>query len=265
MSVPDSDSFVTIDRLMTELEFAPVDEDTAIGELSELPAAFTVLGIEPLSGMFQFRINPDGADASPLGELLAPFAEDEVSFSIEEKYAWFSLYNLEELEFETLCHLVREVAARLQAGSYALPGGCLRCGAVTGVQLVVVEGSPTRVCSNCLEEAAQQRQQQEADLNRSSLSATIGLPFAGFLVAAVWAILWFVIDLLLGYWDVQVIIIDQFSILIMLLSAGGLGYLIGWPAGVVMRRSAAIQIAPYTTIAWFLLAAGLCGEIPIWR
>lgn len=250
-----------IDRVISELEFVPADEETAIGELSGLPVAFTILGLEPLAGMFQFRVDSDGTGSDRVAELLAAIPEEDVSYSLEEKQAWLSFYHLERFQLDELCTLVRNVAHRLREISFAMPPGCLRCGETSDAKLSLVEGQPTRVCSKCLTEAVQERTAKEADLNRSRLSATIGLPFTGALVSAAWAIVWTGIDLLLERWNVRVIWLDYFTIVLIIMLAGGLGWLIGWPTGRIMRRSAAIQVAPYSTIGWFVCITALCGEI----
>lgn len=250
-----------VERLMEALRFTDCDEETTMGELLGVPATCTVLGGDPLALLFQFRIHPDNSDPPAITELLAHIPKDEVSCSVEEKFLWLSLYRLDETHVDELVQLVSTIAERIQASSYQVLTGCLKCGTESSVQNVYVDGHPSRACKSCLAEAADEQRVLSEELNRPSVLATIGLPLTAALMAFGWAILWTFIDLTLERWQIQVIEINVFTILLIIGLELGLGWILGWHAGKFMRRSAAIQRSPKIKIGWFLLVTCVCGEI----
>lgn len=188
-------------------------------------------------------------------------SEEDAALSIEDGSAWLSVYNVSKLDNSAIHLLLEQTANTIQSTDLAVPSGCLRCGGADNSELMYVEGRPTRLCSICLDDAAQERHEVESDLNRASLGATPGLPGAGIFVVAGWATFWTVLDLVLEHFRVQFIEINAFTFLVLSVILGSVGSALGWPTGATLRRSIAIRKAPRAMSVFFIGAAAIGGEI----
>lgn len=248
-------------RLIAELGFVVAGQDIALGQPAGIPTTMTVLGDSPLAVMFRFRVNPQGTQTPTFAELLQSVPDDRASFSVEEGYAFLTLFDSSGLTSSSLGLLVKHIAETLAATDLAAGPGCLRCGTLDEAELLLIEGRPTRLCAGCLDEARRERQEAEAELNRASVAATIGLPAAGGFVAIGWVILWTAIDMILEWLQVKVIEFNRLSEIFFLALVGGVGYGLGWPLGAALRQSIAIRRAPVMMSLILIVAAAIAGEI----
>lgn len=248
-------------ELIGELGFVVADQNKALGQPAGIPTTLTVLNAAPLALMFRFRVHPDGSEIQPLVDLLKSVPDDRASISLEDGFVFLTLYDLSGLTNSSLRLLMERIAEALAATDLAVGPGCLRCGGFENAQLMLVEGRPTRLCLECLSEAAREKQEVESQLNRGSVTATLGLPAVCGFVAAGWIILWTVIDLILETLHIKVIEINELTGLVFMGLLGGVGYALGRPMGNALRQSIAIRRAPVVMSLVVIVAAGICGEI----
>lgn len=247
--------------LIDELGFAAVEPHKAMGAPKGIPTTVTVLGDDPLALMFGFRIRPDGHEMQPVVDLLRDVKDDRATISFEDGVAWVTLYDLSGFSNTAIRLLVESFADTIAQTDLALQPGCVRCGGVADAQLMYIDGRATRVCPSCVTEAAREQEELEARLNRPSVAATVGLPAVVAFVACGWALLWTLIDLGLEKLRIDVIEINKFSLLLILLLIGGTGYALGHPLGFALRQSIAIRRAPKTMSIVVVIAALFGGEI----
>ncbi|MBS0265184.1 MAG: hypothetical protein JSS02_24845 [Planctomycetes bacterium] len=248
-------------QLLTDLGFAVADQERAIGAPAGIPTTLKVLGIAPLSLMFRFKVHPEGNEAQPVRELLQHVPDERASFSLEDGFAFLTLYDASQMSNSDLRLLLDQVADRIASSNLALPPGCLQCGEVGQEQLLLVEGWPTRVCLPCLEHACRQKQEWESQLNRPTVAATLGLPAMCGLVTVGWIVFWLVMGVLVEKFEIKVVEINEFSALILLALFAGVGFVCGRPLGAAIRESILICRAPVIGSLVLIVAAALVGEI----
>ncbi len=259
-------------ELVADLEFTPVDERTAVGEFQALPAAISVLGLDPPAFMFQIRLNPVDDEAAARQDEIEPLVSDShVSMSIENDCAYLSVYDASEFETDELRMILDRMAESLLSSGQARKSVCLRCGQAELAELMYVEGRPTRLCTACLEAAAEQREQEEAALNATSGKALLALPLFAAVATGVWGVFWLMIDLALDYWQMDVIEINRLTMLLILGLLGAVGWLAGWPLGRVLRRTVFGRKLPRLTgtlMAGLLIVVGevlYVGLLVLWH
>jgi hypothetical protein len=217
--------------LVSELGFTPVNEGKALGAVAGIPTTISLLSDEPLGVLFAFRVHPDGRDTGRIVELLRDAPPDQASLSFDDGCASLTLYDRVGLTNESIRWLVEQVADAIGASDLALGPGCLRCGKTDGAELMCAEGRPTRLCPGCLNAAIDERQKTESELNRPSVLALLGLPGACVGMAAGWAGVWTLLDIVLQKLGVKVIEINRFTLLVILGLLAGIGLALGWPLG----------------------------------
>src|SRR5262249_15462218 len=79
--------------------------------------------------------------------------------------------------------------------------------------------------------------------------------------AAAWAGWWTLLDIVLHKLNVAVIEINKFTLLVILGMLAGVGYALGQPLGNVLRRTGALNRAPWLLSLLFVVVAGIAGEI----
>lgn len=250
-----------IEDCLDQLNFAQVDRETVMGELNAVPTSLSLLTADPPAVLFQFRVNEAGTQTQPLFELLEGVPEDKVSLTIEEGTVWLSLYDVSSLSGSAIKQIAQQMAAVIQSNDLALTDGCLRCGDTQQAALMYVEGCPTRICEQCLQDAAAERQDVASELNRPTLGATLALPGAAIYVAAAWAIFWFCTDLFLESLDDQVLHLNIITLPIVLVALFAIVWAIGWWSGKTLRRSFTVQKAPRSMAVLFIVAATIAGEL----
>ena len=250
-----------IETLLKDLPLTAVADNKGVLEFEGLPAAVTVLGADPPSLMWQFRINPDGQETEPLLDLFADIPNEFARVSIERGFAWVSLYNLTGVDSEAHQTLLKEVAGAINATDLALSPGCLKCGDLDNARLAYVEGRPTRICNSCVENAFAEKTERDLQLSQGTVSSTLNLPGTVLAAAAVWAILWSLIDVLLGWFRIQVVEINEFTSILLLAMVGLPGYGLGRPLGLVLRRSLVVSGAPALMTALLVSLVVVLGEI----
>ena len=246
--------------LVDALGFTSLDALRSVGEPNGVPTSMLVAVAHPLALLLRFRIDPLGTTAI-FDEWRSTLPPDQCTFSIEGDSAWLSLKNAETLPHEAVVSLVAFVSERLSTSDLAVPPGCLRCGEVETARVTDVDGLPTRICPTCLSQAAREKQEAEAALNRGSVAATFGLPAVFGYVAFGWAAVWFAIGLTLERHQIRVVPGDEFTFLIIVLIAGGVGWVLGWPLGKGVRQSLGLRRAPWAICPFLIAGAVFCGEV----
>ncbi len=250
-----------LNDLLGGIDFEWVDDNTAIGEFHGLPAAVSVLGTDPPAFAFQIRLNP-GKDATAEEDVEMPSLSDsDISMSIENGSAWLTVYDLRPFESDDIQDGLETLAQSVLSSGLAREVVCLRCDRQGSAELMFVGGRPTRLCSQCLEDATREKDDQESELNASSFRATAGLPVLALVAACVWALFWLLVDILLDYRSIQVFEIHYFSMALILAILGAVGWIVGWPLGVTVRKSVAAQKTPRTSSILLVGTLSIVGEI----
>jgi hypothetical protein len=247
--------------LVADLGFTVVEHDTAIGQISGVPASLSVLSGDPLAIMVRLRLHSDAGEPDIIRRIFEDVPPEAAVVTFEQSCASLSLYDLDELPNEAVRLLLERVADAIAANQLGAPAGCLRCGVAEGSQLMYLEDRPTRLCSACLDGARLEKQHIELDLNRATIGGFFGLPAVFASVAAAWALLWTAIDWLLEFFRIRVIWIDKFTGTLILLSAFGVGRLLGGPLGAALKRSGVVRLSPAFLSLVFVVGAAVCGEI----
>jgi hypothetical protein len=247
--------------LIRELQFSVAGPDSAVGEVRGVPASLTLLGDDPPAVMFGFRVRPDLESTQRFTPLVADIPPEQVSLSAEDSCVWLSLYDLNTLPDGAVRALPEQVATEIQSGGLSLPAGCLRCGAETGAVPLLAMGQPTRLCAACQSEMAEAQSVAEEELNRPTLSATLGVPGAAVYVMLGWTVYWTLLDYLLDWWGVKVIEINHFTALFGIFLFVCVGYALGWPLGATLRHSIGLRRIPWIASSLVTLGAVVLGEI----
>lgn len=250
-----------VDELVSRMGFVPAGENKAIGEVSEIPSTLTIIGVDPLAILWRLRVEPEAENTAPLLELFHETPDEVASISVEDGSVWVSQYDLSEVNHDSLCEMLSNIAALIHSCDLALPAGCFRCEGVETLNLLLVDNCPTRLCDECLREADEERQRIEAEINSASWTRTLQLPGVITIVAAAWAIFWFGVDALLQFLNVQFLDVNSFTILFLLGIPLAVGVAIGWPLGATLRRSAAIRRAPIVLGILLAVISIVLGEV----
>jgi len=249
-------------NLANELGFDPVNDETLVGDFHGMPAAFTVLSLDPPGFMFQIRLNPvSGITLPEVIENEESSFDTDVVISIHNKCVWVSYYDIQPLETADIRSMLDQLAQSILASRYAQVGICLRCSKRETADLLFVEGRPTRVCDQCLVEAEEEQEHREAKLNESSISAVLTLPFIGVASATLWALFWFSVDLILDYFNIKVLEINYVSMAMILGLFWVIGWAIGSPLGAILRRTPIVRRAPRAMGAMLTVGLVVVGEI----
>lgn len=247
--------------LIDELEFSVAGPDSAVGEVRGVPTSLTLLGDNPPAVMFGFRVRQDAGGAERFMPLVGGLPAEKVSLTAEDGCVWLSLYDLNVLPDGAVRALPEQVAEKIQADGLAQPAGCLRCGAASGAVPLLATGQPTRLCGVCQSELTEAQTAAEEELNRPTLSATLGVPGAAVYVMLGWTAYWTLLDFLLDWWGVKVIEINQFTALFGILLFACVGYALGWPLGATLRHSIGLRRIPWIAGPLVTLGAAIVGEI----
>jgi hypothetical protein len=247
--------------LIRELEFSVAGPDSAVGEVQGLPTSLTLLGDDPPAVIFGFRVRPDASVTEPLAALVQQLPPELATLSVENGCVWLSLYNLNALPDGVVRALPEQIGAVVQSAGMALPAGCLRCGSPTESAPLLAGGQPTRLCAACQSELVQDQAAAEEELNRPTLSATLGVPGATVYVALGWIVVWTVVDFVLDWWGVKVIEINHFTALFGIGLFVCAGYALGWPLGATIRHSIGLRRVPWIATPLLTLGAVIVGEI----
>jgi hypothetical protein len=254
-------SAVTWPSVVQELGLAVVPTGQATGVISGLAATVTPLTDDPPSLMGQFRLRVDEdrlAAARPLFEGLSSPALD-VSLSNGE--ARLGFIQLAGQSPQSIRSTLEEFAQALIATGLATPDACVRCGTAAEVQPVFHQGETSLVCGPCLVAATADWHARQTVLDRGSWSAFVGLPAAFTFAAAGWAGFWTLVDLVIGWFHVQVIDVNKFTIFVGLLLVGVVGAALGMPLGGLLRRSGAVRRAPEWLSGLMVVGAAIVGEL----
>jgi len=256
-----SNSLDRLAQLLEQLQFTIAGDDRAVGTIRDLPTTLIAIGTDPPTFLFHFRANPAGVSSPPPLNLPPDLPPNALEVAHADGTAWLTLHNALLYDNDQIVQFVNAVGSALQETPLAVGPGCLRCNSSAPIDLMLVEGRATRVCEPCLAAAEQERQESEAQLNRTSLRATLAVPGTALIAAAAWALFWTVLDLFLDWLRITVVPLDNVTIplLVIFFAAAGAG--MGWPAGNTLRRSIGARSAPRVVSIVFVITVALAGEV----
>lgn len=251
----------TINDLLARLELEMLDADTAVGSLGDTLVTMTVLSVEPLSLLFAFTVNQESSDSVIRPESVAELSPEACRISVENGRCWLSLYEVTTLSDEQIAGLVSDVHDGLREAKLTVGPGCLHCGRLDSVQVLRIEGSTTRICQSCLDQAFTEKSEREAQQNKTSVSALLGMPAAILICAGCWALFWFAVDFVLDWSGIQMIELNQFTYMLLIALFAGTGAAVGMPLGKSLRKSGVTKIAPIPLTSVIVVGALVAGEI----
>lgn len=247
--------------LIREHDFQADEEGAAWGEVGGIPASLALLDQDPPAVMLGFRVPRDTDPTAHIAPLVQPFPSDLFSLSADDGCLWLSLYDVDALPPNSLTELPRRIVDALKSANLAVAPGCQRCGNLQGAVNHLIEQRPTRMCPDCTAAIVDDKLAAEEELNRATLSSTLGLPGAMFYVVFGWIAFWTVVDLILEYFTVDKIEINKLTFLVGFAVCAGVGYALGWPLGATMRRSVGLRKFPRLSSGMITLATVVVGEI----
>jgi len=235
---------IMLNEIVGLLNLAVGDADKACGDIRGSPVTMTVLGAEPPALLFGFKIQrPHPADI-PLPWEIKPLIEKKIAeVSLENGTAWLSLDNLSGESSESVEGLVTGFAEAIAIANLRLPPGCLQCGSDSGLAVVYGNGQCTRLCAGCREQVVEDTIQRQAALDRPSFVFMLALPLLCLYVSLGWTILWWLVYVCMQANNANVILIDRFSLLLIGALLCGIGAGLGYPIGIILRRSGAASRA----------------------
>jgi hypothetical protein len=248
-------------QLIDDLNFDVVDAEHAVGQIDQVPVSLAVLSVHPPGLLFGFRINPETTNTAPILQMFDESSKEFASTSIDGGIAWLSLYNLLGATSAAVESLLTQMIQVIDSSGLRLPAVCQSCGTAENANVVLVQSRPTRVCANCLAQKIEQNQQLQAKLDRGNLATTLSLPGVCGFVAVGWAAFWIAIDLLMAFFQVNAIWLNEFTTLLILGLAAIVGYLLGRPMGLTLRRSRFVKRAPILMSVALVAVACIAGEI----
>ncbi len=189
------------------------DEDSAFGELLEIPTALMVLSINPLSLMIAYQIaTPQPSNFQIPLEIAALVNAKRASVVLEGGYAWLSLYNLRGKSVEEIQSLFEQFGSALKEQKIVIGPGCAHCGTLEWAELIYSAGKCVRILRTLqtalLQQKEQTQQEQyrlEQERNRPSSSHAYALPWVVGLAGVGWMVFWVLIDVLMEYFDTNTI------------------------------------------------------------
>ncbi len=183
------------------LRVAEVDAEYMFGEIDGSPASMTVLAARPLSLLLAFRVasadNCAGDKSSGLQRgraepaylpegIAALAAQGKAKVSIEDDYAWLTLYGLDGASAVEIRDLVKSFAAALKKAGLALRPSCAKCGAEEGAELFFHGSTCSRLCRSCVERLFLDRHSAQRRIEAARLSYAFLVPPALLVIAAGW-------------------------------------------------------------------------------
>jgi hypothetical protein len=249
--------------LVTRLDFQPGDAERVFGEVHGSPVTMILIDTEPLSLFLGFKIVSTHPEEIRLPEEIESLVDNgRADVSLEDGTAWLSLDDLRGQSSSSIQSLIESFGEALYAAKVTFAPGCVSCGGHDDVNLLFAEGSCSRLCPECARDLFQKREDAEQQLNSPSVMHAFGLPLAFLYVSGGWLILWFLIDVLLTWWNTDTIVIpggEGFVVLAAVLGAVGFG--LGYPIGAFLRRSGVAHVSPLAVSLSTVIAACVVGEM----
>lgn len=248
--------------LVEKLSFTfTVSGESAFGSLGDTLVTMTILSHEPLGLLFALNIN------RAIGELpfstvdMADWKSATTKISVEYGRVWLSLYDVTDRTNEEIIALLKQLDAAIHSAGMAVGPGCVQCGCLDQANVIHAEGRTTRICPKCLEAAIADKHQQDAQLNRTNLSAFMALPTVVLFSASCWSLAWLLADALVAWLRIRIVEINQLTVLVLLGLYATIGAAVGVPLGKMLRRSGAVRFAPIPLSCLIVLATVVAGEI----
>lgn len=258
-----SDSAQTVlSELISRLKFQPGGPDRAYGEVRGNPTTLTVLGGDPLALLLSLKIvSPHPESISLPAEIASLVAVGRTEASLEDGFGWLTLKDLSGLSSAEIACLVESFGEALAAGGLTFAPGCVACGCLEEAELVHAEGRCSRLCPACAERLVTHRQESERALNQPTVFHAFSLPLVFLYAAGGWLVFWFLIDLLLEWWQPDEIALPDVLLGLLILLLGGIGLALGYPLGACVRRSGVIFRSPVAATLLTVIPAALVGEL----
>jgi hypothetical protein len=251
-----------VNDLISRLGLQPGDPTRAYGEIGGSPVTMTVLGGDPLSLLFGFKIVSPHPEVIYLSdELDFRVTEERADVSLEDGMAWLTLRDLREETSEEVQRPLLGFAASLAEAELVFPPGCVSCGCLEDAELVFSEGRASRLCPACAERIVSAKNEAEHQLNKPTTFHAFGLPLAFLAVAAGWLVFWFCVDLMVSSWKQEEIVVNDLTVGVLIALLAGVGLSLGLPLGFFLRRSGVTTRAPVMTTIAAVLPACMAGEL----
>ena len=124
-----------VQGLAEHWRFQVGDQESAFGEVEGVPSALTVLGYDPLSLMMASKIAATHPAEVPLpDEIEERIGTRSASVTLEDGYAWLSLYDLGGKTADEVRGLFEEFALVLKDQGIAIGPECAVCGDHPSIQ-----------------------------------------------------------------------------------------------------------------------------------
>lgn len=252
-----------LNQLLSQLHFEPGDNERAYGEVDGSPVTMTILGADPLALLFAFKIVSPHTEYLELSEEFAELVEDGFAeVSLAAGTAWLTFYNLSDETSDSIQELVETFAEELSAAGLTLPPGCISCGRTEDALLVFAEGTCTRICAVCVEKRVEEHAKIEEELNQPSSFYAVCLPLAFLYVAGGWLLFWALIDMFLRWKDTNELVIPGgVGLLVFAGFLGAIGFGLGYPLGLFLRKSGLARRAPLVVSLPAIVVSCVAGEI----
>jgi hypothetical protein len=208
--------------------------------------------------MMCFKIvTPHPADFQIPHEIAVLINAKSASATLEDGYAWFSLYDLRGKSLEDIKDLFEQFGRALHEQNVSIGPACAVCGGADGAELLFSEGKCSRICEPCLTALLEERERIEAERNRPSSLHSYALPWVVALAGVGWMVFWVVIDMILDALKTDTIAMPQLIVIAIL---AVVGLVLGAPLGHVLRRSGTGRKSPLIVSIIAISLAALFGE-----
>lgn len=188
MHVPNPDQ-AFVGELLVRLGFQMGEANKAYGEVQGNPTTLTILCDDPLALLLAFKIpTPHPAAIALPASMEALMEAGRVEVELEDGMAWLTLKVQSDESAAATQELIESFGAALVLAEVAYPPGCILCGGLDGDQLIFAEGRCSRLCDNCAEQLARQRNAAEQELNKPTTFHALGLLPAFVGVALGWVV-----------------------------------------------------------------------------
>jgi hypothetical protein len=260
MAMQEQEALQRVETLVELLYLQPGDEDSDYGEVQAIPVTLTVLGVDPLSLMFAFKISSADPESLIVPEETALLIRTEkATFSCEDGFAWLSFYDLNSHSSVAIQELVERFAEALDKSELSISQGCVSCGFEHDVELLYIEGKCTRLCTTCLERRYEEREVEKDELNNPSLLHGFGLPIVFFFTAVGWGVFWFLSTILIR--RLRIIEISYITTMLVGVISCGVGFCLGRPIGKFLRKSGFARKSPKIVSVCVVISACIIGEV----
>jgi hypothetical protein len=250
-----------LDELGSLLQLQQSAPDQAFCQIRTSPVTMTILNMEPLGLLFAYRVLPTHSQAIELPAEVDQFVREcSGEVSIERGHAWLSLDNLDGRPAADIAALLDRFDAVLEEAGVHVPTGCVHCGSDEDPVLVYADRRCSRLCIACRHQVEENAADRQADVDRPSVLFAAGMPAVFLGVSALWAAVWFGIDLVMIARGTNQLWVAYYDLLLILAFLAVVAAVLGYPLGVFLRRSGLARRKPVAIAIAATVAACLFGE-----